>query len=269
MKAWIISDIHLFRMMGMKLSPPFAIPEADVCICAGDVSSDLDVSLSYLMNEVAPHMPVVFTLGNHEYYGRSIKQAIDQARRATVGTGVHLLENDVIEIDGVLFIGATLWTDFEIATGDGDEDIPAELRLEIARKDIRQHVMDFTEIKSNHRPGQFVNVNELRDRHAASRDFIRNQLEGVAHGQTSIVVTHHAPLMSSLDGRFSGNLSNAAYASDLSTLIEAGRPNFWIHGHVHQSHDYVFDHTRIICNPRGTNPDNLPSGFSPELVIEI
>lgn len=266
MKAWIISDIHLFRAIGMKTTPPFPVPQADVCILAGDVSDDLDVSLNYLLYEIGPHMPVVAVLGNHDYYGNSIDTALAKARAAVSGSNVHILENNRIELGGVRFIGATLWTDFEISVGDGDEDYPAELRLEIARRDVAHLSNDFTEIRRE--AGGPITVDDLRERHFRSRAFIVDELAKPFSGKT-VVLTHHLPLTACLDQRYHGNLSNAAYASDLSHVIDAGRPDFWIHGHVHQRQDFVRGRTRIICNPRGMWHQIGESGFKPDLVINL
>ncbi|WP_245303188.1 metallophosphoesterase [Rhizobium esperanzae] len=250
MKAWIISDIHTNRLDRLW-SRPLVPPDADVCICAGDVTSEISDSLDYLLANIVPIMPVVLTLGNHEYYGLTIEQTLARARNKLAGSQVHLLENETVEVGGVKFIGATLWTDFEIATGTGDEHDLPEIRLAKARKEIRHHAIDFYSIKSDRRPGGFIDVDELRDRHIASREFIARELEATAYDQPSVVLTHHAPLTESLDWRFDGNLSNAAYASDLSGLIKAYKPKVWVHGHIHRNRDYVHDHTRVICNPRG------------------
>jgi Icc-related predicted phosphoesterase len=267
-KAWIISDIHNAPMD--RYLSPLPVPDADICICAGDISNDVSDSLDYLLANIEPIMPVVLTLGNHEYYGLSPDQAINLARRKLAGSQVHLLENEAIEIGGVKFIGATLWTDFEISTGPDDEDIPAESRLEIARKDIRHHAIEFTEIRSDRRPGDFVDVDELRDRHLASRAFIKRELAATPYDQPSVVLTHHAPLTESLDWRFDGHLSNAAYASDLSGLIRACKPKYWVHGHIHRARDYIHDHTRIINNPRGLGvSERGTNGFKPDFVIDL
>lgn len=269
MKAWIISDIHTSRIDRLW-SRPLVPPDADVCICAGDVTSELAASLDYMLANIEPVMPVVLTLGNHEYYGLTVDQAIARARRKVAGSQVHLLENDTVEIGGVKFIGATLWTDFEIATGREDEDVPAEVRLAKARAEIKHHAIDFFEIRSDRRPGDFVDVDELRDRHIASRDFIARELEGTTYNQPSVVLSHHAPLQDSLDWRFEGNPSNAAYASDLSGMIEAYAPKYWVHGHIHRNRDYMHHQTRIICNPRGLGDgERIGSGFKPDLVIEL
>ncbi|WP_245510466.1 metallophosphoesterase [Rhizobium leguminosarum] len=249
-------------------SAPLAVPQADICICAGDVSSDLKTSLDYLA-EIAREMPVVATLGNHEYYGHSIDQALEAAEIATRGTDVHILENRSIELSGVKFLGATLWTDFEIVTGKHDEDLPASERLANARQNIRQHSPDFSEIYSDELRGGMVDMDELRNRHEESRAFIVAELERTPYAQKSVVISHHAPLTESLDVRFDGRPSNAGYASDLSAVIVAGKPSYWIHGHIHRHVNYVHDHTRVINNPRGFSNERERNGFQPSFVIEL
>jgi len=83
----------------------------------------------------------------------------------------------------------------------------------------------------------------------------------------TVVVTHHLPHRRSIPERFKGDLLNAAYASDLSDLIEQGQPTLWVHGHTHDSSDYRVGNTRIMCNPRGYDDEN--SRFDPTLVVEI
>ena len=45
---------------------------------------------------------------------------------------------------------------------------------------------------------------------------------------------------------------NGAYYSDLSEFI-LDRPciKLWVHGHMHDTFDYMIGSTRVVCNPRG------------------
>jgi len=61
--------------------------------------------------------PVTYLLGNHEYYDGRLDTTLAEARREAEGSNVHLLDGDELVIDGVRFLGATLWTGFELATG--------------------------------------------------------------------------------------------------------------------------------------------------------
>src|SRR5690606_16443232 len=58
--------------------------------------------------------PVIYVLGNHEFYGATIQKLIHKLKEKTKGTNIHILERDVITIEGVNFLGCTLWTDFEL-----------------------------------------------------------------------------------------------------------------------------------------------------------
>ena len=126
MRAWIVSDIHT-SPMDTLLGTALYIPDADICICAGDISNDISTSIAYLLRNIEPHMPVVLVLGNHDFYGSSIDLALEKARRQVEGTRIHLLENESIDIAGCRFVGATLWTDFAVPIG-GDEHVPPEER---------------------------------------------------------------------------------------------------------------------------------------------
>jgi hypothetical protein len=39
----------------------------------------------------------------------------------------------------------------------------------------------------------------------------------------------------------------------------------WIHGHTHQSYNYIEQGTRVICNPRGY----MPYEPNPMLIVEV
>ncbi|MGV8939158.1 MAG: metallophosphoesterase [Allorhizobium sp.] len=144
MRAWIISDIHHARIDSL-LGNGLLVPAADVCICAGDITNAIADSISYIRRFIEPHMPVVLTLGNHDYYGASIDFALERGRRLVDGTRIKLLENQTAVIDDCRFVGATLWTDFAVSVGD-DEHIPPEERRGFAASVVPANIADFFEI---------------------------------------------------------------------------------------------------------------------------
>lgn len=271
MKAWIISDLHAthadFR------SNSFEIPEADICLCAGDISGFIEFGLDFLKKKIAPSIPVVAVLGNHDFYGSPIDRALEIARREAFGSDIEILENDTLEIGDVRIIGATLWTDFEIPWGGAEsDDIPINERRELALSVCRQYMLDFHEIYrsepfSDGIPG-LITSRELIHRHHESRAFIATQLAKPWTGST-VVLTHHAPSPRSLIQKYLGHPSNAAFASDMTDIIRRGRPDFWIHGHMHEYLDYIEDRTRVICNPLGYRHERGINGFRPGLVIDL
>lgn len=270
MQAWIVSDIH-WSSKEFLFRDPLDVPKADICICGGDISGSIHESINYIKHRISPHMPVVLTLGNHDYYGSSIDYALSQALKAVEGTNIHLLENRCVEFEGCRFVGATLWTDYAVAVG-GDEHIPPEERRAFAMGVVPAQIADFYNIfRSDERRSSengMLTAHEIIQRHKESRSFIDQALDRPFEGP-SIVVTHHAPHVASFSQRFYGDATNATFASDLSELIHRRRPNFWIHGHIHAGRDYVIDSTRIICNPRGYGNEADITGFNPNLVISL
>lgn len=99
--------------------------------------------------ETSP-VPVVYILGNHEYYGDSFNKTPEHFRTALKKLShVHLPDMDTITIHGVKFIGATLWTDF---------DKRNRLAMETARRSIN----DFRKIEG-------CTVNTMLDKHEIER----------------------------------------------------------------------------------------------------
>ncbi|TBG84531.1 phosphohydrolase [Rhizobium leguminosarum] len=270
MRAWIISDLHYSPMDALG-GTPLRIPDADICICAGDISENVSMSIAYLRRDIERHMPVILVLGNHDYYNSSIDFALERARREIAGTRIHLLENQTIEIAGCRFVGATLWTDFAVSIG-GDEHIPAEERRAIAFGLVPSLMADFSWIfrSDGRRTGEdgLITAPEILERHIVSRSFIDQELEKPFDGRT-FIITHHAPLIHSFDPRFYGHATNAAFGSDLSDLITRRRPSVWIHGHIHRFRDYMADETRLICNPRGYGGEREITGFRAGFLIDL
>lgn len=202
------------------------IPEADLCICAGDVSDNMGVTISYVLQHIEPRMPVVLVFGNHDYYNFSIGMALERASLKVQGTRVRLLENQSVEIAGCRFIGATLWTDFAVSVGY-DEHIPPEERRSIAFAHVPWQVADYYSIYRSdpRRDGEngMVTAREILGRHIESRRYIDAEL-GKFHDGPTMVVTHHSPLVESFDSRFHGQATNAAFGSDLSDLIARRKP---------------------------------------------
>lgn len=272
MRAFVISDIHRVPMDIYR--GPIGIPEADICICAGDVTDNVYTTVDYVLAEIASKMPVVLTLGNHDYYSTSIDRALEIARERFSRTNVHLLENGKVTIQGVRFIGATLWTDFEIPHGrpKGGQELPVEARRDLAYHVCIRDIADFRHIyrSDERRPGEtgLITVQELVSRHQLTRAYIEEELSRPFEGET-VVITHHAPSQRSFHPSFVGNPTNAAFASDLTKTIRRGRPTYWIHGHIHHASDYVVGATRVLCNPRGYRHELQSTGFRPGLVVEI
>jgi predicted phosphodiesterase len=257
-KLWILSDLHLeFE----DLPWPVVAPDADVCVVAGDVMPRCREAIRWLGENIAVHMPVVFVAGNHEFYGDFIADGLREGRdEAALWPDVHFLENDFAILDGVRFVGATLWTDFAFG---------AETAADIAWNERAAEGLmpDYKAIhgRSMSDP-DLLSAPQVADLHAYSRVYVEQVLAVPFDGPT-VVVTHHAPHPGSVSDTFRGSGLNPAYVSDLTDLIERGRPDLWVHGHMHQPFDYRVGQTRVVCNPRGCGNEN--AGWNPMFLVEV
>lgn len=101
MKLHILSDLHR-DLAGEILIPAV---DADVVILAGDIDRGHD-SLRWTMQAFT--QPTLLVLGNHEIAAGD-ERTLKMFREMAEGSNVTVLENDVWELEGVRFLGCTLW----------------------------------------------------------------------------------------------------------------------------------------------------------------
>jgi Icc-related predicted phosphoesterase len=252
--------IQIFSDLHTDVSPPRKIEvahEIDAVIVAGDVCEGAERAFAALRRIVPMQTPIIMVLGNHQFYHRCWQEEVATARAQAPLYGVYLLENEAVTVDGVRFIGCSLWTDYALF---GAHNMPDAMR--VAATGLNDHRC-ITWLKE---PWQRFRPQEASRLHRHSRGFIEAALAEPFDGAT-VVMTHHAPHPGSVHPRFQNAALSAAFASDLTATIEAGRPDLWVHGHVHDSFDYHVGATRILCNPNGYGAEN--TAFDPALVVEV
>lgn len=173
----------------------------------------------------------------------------------SAGTNVHLLENDSFTIEDVVFLGATLWTDFAL---NGDP-VMSEVVAQTGMNDYRR-------IRTLPRYSR-LKPSDTRRLHMESRRWLEDQVLSL-NGSNVVVVTHHAPCPRSIPPTFQEDAFNPAFASDMSRFIMESKAKLWVHGHIHSASDYAIGNTRVVANPRGY-PTESRAGFKPGLVVEV
>ena len=251
MKVRVYSDLHLEFQ---DWTPP-QLP-CDVLVLAGDIH--VGVRAFAWARRHFPDEPIVYVAGNHEYFGSDIPSVLCQMRHAARRTGIHFLEQDGVVIDGVRFLGTSLWTDFDLY-GSGPRQ-----RAE-AMEYAHQAMHDYRAIKwSAH---EELRPEHTRQLHLIQSGWLRRNIAVPFDGPTA-VVTHHLPHPKSVHPLYEGERTNPAFASDLSALFR-DHVTLWVHGHTHESMDYAIGATRVICNPRGYLP-HLPNlNFDPGLTADV
>lgn len=233
MKLHILSDLHL--SLG-ALEPPRT--DADVVVLAGDIARPREaVAWAARFDK-----PVLYVPGNHEYYGSSLDGAAAELARLCAGTPVRLLDDAAVVIDGVRFLGSTLWTDFELYADAATKAA--------ALAQARQLMRDFSRIRLREDDAAVFTPDDAAARFRRHAAWLGERL-GEAHDGPTVVITHHAPSPRSIHARFAESLLNPSFVSDAEHLLDGGRVQLWIHGHTHDSFDYTVGGTRVVCNPRG------------------
>jgi Icc-related predicted phosphoesterase len=247
MRLHILSDLHI--EFG-DFEPPTT--DADMVVLAGDIGVGV-AGLRWAASRFADR-PVIYVPGNHEFYHHDI--ALVDELRAVAPSHVHVLDNDEVEINGVRFLGATLWTDFSLF---------GEAEQLFAMQHAQQCMTDFAII---HKGARRFKPEDALKLHVKSHRWLAAKLAKPCDGRT-VIVTHHAPSARSIHDRYSGSLLSGAFASNLEKMMGADHVALWIHGHMHDSFDYIINGTRVICNPRGYTPDALNPDFKADFVVDI
>jgi len=271
----VLSDLHLD-------TGPYALPdglEFDILVAAGDIGP-LEIAVPWL---AAIGKPVVYVLGNHEHYGRAFTETLAAAKKLAKDTQVHVLEREAVVIQGVRFLGATLWASFgnwhpelvreaynrmsdygEIDAGD----------WESKGSNSKKQAFRYRKIGLKRReaePGASAKFHPAMAyyEHVLTVKWLERMLEKEPKAPT-VVVTHHAPTFEALraahikeellkpenwDRRYRDPdlVRVAAYATPLESLLEKYKKTImlWAHGHMHHGHDSQVRGVRVLCNARG------------------
>lgn len=231
---------------------------ADIRVFAGDIAVGKEAA-DWLLSQKG--VEIVYVAGNHELYGESFESYHREMREIFRGTRVHFLEKESLVIDSIKFLGATLWCDYRL--NGTTLEVASKLKAYSAIRDFQSIKLRVNSTSSYATPDIY------------QREFARTVTwldEGLANAYTgkTVVVTHYAPSELSIPARFKGSLLSSSFGSSLDNLIEFHRPELWIHGHLHDSADYMIGDTRVICNPRGYpwNSD-LNECFKGSLIVNI
>jgi Icc-related predicted phosphoesterase len=203
-----------------------------------------------------PH--VIYVAGNHEFYsdGDFYGGLAQLGLACMVHENVHFLERASVEINDVLFVGGTLWTDmnkYDPLTLHAVRDMMNDYRA------IRDDKLGYTKLKPS----------TTCERHKQTREYIFH-VASENKDKKIVVCTHHTPSFQSCADMYKGEyLMNGAYHSELSDVIlDHPQIKLWTHGHTHDCFDYQIGETRVVCNPRGY--DNWEqTGWNPNLILEI
>lgn len=253
MKIQLLSDVHTEfhadfgeSFIESTLSP---IDDVDVLVLAGDIGNvnSIEGALSLFADVWWPR-PVVYVVGNHEFYGGTFKQAKAAIQRAcSECKNLLWLNHDYDWItpdkpfseDTWRFVGTPLWF----------RDVP-ETHL------WKDCIGDFNSIKDG---GKWI-----YDENKRALEFLDKTLR-----KDDILITHHLPSSVCVAPEYVGSFLNVYFVCEIGELIAERQPKLALFGHTHSSIDTMIGSTRVVCNPFGYAGVELNPDFKDKLIIEV
>ena len=296
----VISDIHADYNKGKGYAFAFG---SDYVINCGDTGGNAAVAVSWNNGHIRRGCLVA---GNHlgyssaypeldgiqnmeewknvTHYKNTKSQQMDYITKK-ISSRIRFLSNTTTELQGILIIGSTLFSDFELYGKEHREECMAYAKQcmndfrhvtvygpegtykkdendkwKVVKKSMKKEgkVRPFTPI--DHAYYFFYSLNK-----------IKMLVEENPHKKI-IIVTHFAPSPYCIDKKYKGDLLNAAFASNLNDFI-ISHPNIrlWCYGHCHNPADFILGSTRVVCQPFGYDNENnakLPYKYGKRICIK-
>lgn len=261
MKIRILSDLHI----DINSRYPLELVDNNIfTIVAGDISGLTSVSADWIDKNIKKGL---FIAGNHIVYNHSIK-TLEEFKKEL--SQKYPLTNDVTfldtltntyyrEINGIIFIGTTLYTNYKL----GKRTIKQNMNIGF------QYLNDFKYGKTFHN-GKIdcLNPKDYKKWFKDSMKKITNVVEDNPDREI-VIITHHCPSEKCIDTKYKDSIANASYASNLEDFI-IKHPNIkcWICGHVHNRKIFKIGKCLIIQNPRGYERSLECNDFNPNFYLD-
>jgi Icc-related predicted phosphoesterase len=253
MQYHIISDLHLEFHQDVTsvktllekfphLTCTKSAPAETILLLAGDIGSWFYPNLKLFLTDCSnQYKHVLYILGNHEYYSEKnhtmttieelAKTQIDEINGINEKHNLYFLNKTSVHIDGVKYLGATLWTDIAVEQVDMIEDSINDYKLIKKTADTIVTAYDTSAIHKTH--VEWL-TEELKDTKTPT-----------------VIITHHLP---------TSKLSHPKYAiyrhlasSFFTNLEDMIQPNLilWVCGHTHSYMKTQIADTTLITSPFG------------------
>jgi predicted phosphohydrolase len=264
MKLQVMSDLHL------EFGGFYPEKVGDVLLLAGDIC----VADYFLRNDAAARKhnsrandfftefcgefdQVYMVMGNHEHYGGDFTETRNILENVLADTNVIILENEGVQLtESYALWGSTFWTDF---------DRKNWFVTQASRRGMSDyHVIDVGNTS--------LGTDYIYEVNRVARYALEDALK--ASDKKFVIMTHHglvAPPRGEMGPSFSNNNMDFNYFNTglEEFLFLNEKVTHLVHGHTHDSYDYVREGTRVVVNPRGYYGHSLNDSFNPNFVMEV
>lgn len=239
MQIQYLSDLHL--EFGSDIGKKVEIdPKADVFVLAGDIHTTPKGMAKFIRRlRKKTDIPIIYVLGNHEYYGYDIqafKNNKTYEKALKEFDNVFVLDNDTCEIDDILFIGSTLYSD---------------LSNPIHSISVHAGLTDFRVVTVEK---EKLTPSDWHSMWLRSTGFITTQLAN-RHDEgkldKTVVITHFSPSFKLHSKRYTGSSITHGFHSNLEHLLHLYTPALWIYGHTHDTINTKIGGCPVVTNQYG------------------
>lgn len=247
-KAIILSDLHF------EWNKAFYVPKIEgvkFLILAGDIGSFKN-HLPFIEDAATKYI-VIYILGNHEFYGYSLKEVRDFWKSVKIDN-FYFLDNSSVIIDDIKFIGSTLWVNF------GNEDPHCMLNAHVEIKDFSK-IINSTE-------DDHITAEDILQEFKTSYSFIEKEIYA-EDNLKKVLVSHYGISHQSIPEEYKQHVqdlkNNHYFSNNMDFFIGYSKLNLVAHGHLHTSSDYMIGDVRVVCNPFGY-PESVNENFTMKIV---
>lgn len=264
MKFVLVSDVHVDLVQWHWDSVMDHCNSVDTLLIAGDISNSVSTTSRWLVEAKQRFKNVIWVAGNHDFYNcdfhttkivtstqwspppYDMTEMLAHYEKWSTAHGIHFLHRNLVEIEGVKFVGTTGWHDFSAG-----QPWPYEVQVLSwyqALSDTRI-VWNKDRIQPNHR-------NPLI---AAQTDaaWLANAVNTLS--SPSVIVTHHLPSSWLKWDRPSDIMWTKLHGCFVNTLLEnihSEHIKYWCYGHTHQRQMKRIKNIEYVCNARGYQHEN-------------
>lgn len=251
LKVLVVSDLHIEFNVNFKIIPE-NYSGCDMIIIAGDLAP-IDKARIWL-SEQKFEIPVLYVLGNHEYYGFEYDSGYFNGTVHEIGKIPNVTVFDKytrsVEINNHVFIGVTLWTNLNSIINQ--EFYP------------KPYINDILQISGGDSICRFTNYNE---RHKSDLNALVEEIKKYDRADKKIhIITHHSPSYVFMENKYIGSEYNPYFQSHLDYLFKCDIIDTWIFGHTHRELDIMYEGIRVISAPLGYPNEKVNKNFKFKIV---
>lgn len=254
MKLQILSDTHNSEY---TLST-----DVDLIVHAGDLGNGLYSLYKFVEKCKEINKPYVLVLGNHDFYGSSLKEVYNKLDKDNIN---YLKEGKEFLLNGYTFVGGTLFTNFRSNKVD-------ECTVDLNKQNAFKNIYDFHTISNGftyNKDFQIVPKYITPNDYHAEFNKQWNWIQQYKNKEKVILLTHFPSHISCLSDFWKDHPTasdlNPYFVNDLS--LEGFK--LAINGHIHHFVDTVEDGCRVVTNPKGYPSEHDLNGFVPNMIIDL